>query len=284
MKIVDNKQGRVFSYLRFSSDQQQWGDSERRQEQLAKDWCARRGLSLASDTFADRGVSGWQGKNRTEGALAALLKLAKPGDRILVEDQDRFSREPITKSLPALEHIVASGITVIFLKTNTEVTAQNFHDPTVLYTNFFQFALGSAENAKKSYRLKESWKARKAKLQSGKAIHHKLPSWLVWDDKLDQPVPVPEKVAVVKQIFAWCLEGLGIHAIANKLNETGVANISGSVGLACSQPPAAANLNAASGAKPLAAFSGYLLIFNRSNNSHSDSIPRFCVRLVVVVP
>ncbi len=37
----------VFSYARWSSNQQTEGDSLRQQKQPALDWCARRGLTLA---------------------------------------------------------------------------------------------------------------------------------------------------------------------------------------------------------------------------------------------
>jgi hypothetical protein len=108
MKIVDGSQGQVFSYLRFSSDKQQWGDSERRQGQQALEWYKLNGRTLCEQTFADRGVSGWKGANRTYGALGALLKVAQDGDTILVEDCDRWSRESPLDSLNALRDTVSS--------------------------------------------------------------------------------------------------------------------------------------------------------------------------------
>jgi|SRR5882724_6120348 len=83
----------VYSYIRWSSEPQTWGDSERRQLKDHRDWAARRGLKLSDRTFADRGVSAKAGKNLTEGALGELVKIAKPGDIILLEEHDRFSRQ-----------------------------------------------------------------------------------------------------------------------------------------------------------------------------------------------
>ena len=82
----------VYSYMRWSSDPQTWGDSERRQQKQALDWCGRNGRVMAERSFTDRGVSGWIGANRQSGALGALLKLAQEGDTILIEDCDRWSR------------------------------------------------------------------------------------------------------------------------------------------------------------------------------------------------
>ena len=81
----------VFSYLRRSSQPQTWGDSERRQLQAAETWCRQRGLTL-SDRFEDRGVQAWNEKNQ-ERALGDLLRMAKRGDYLLVEDADRLSRQ-----------------------------------------------------------------------------------------------------------------------------------------------------------------------------------------------
>ena len=40
------KKGRVLSYLRWSSPEQSWGDSEKRQARLAEDWYTRHGNAL----------------------------------------------------------------------------------------------------------------------------------------------------------------------------------------------------------------------------------------------
>jgi len=72
--------------MRWSSEPQGWGDSERRQARLAKDWCRRNGKTLYDKPFVDRGVSAWRGANRQSGALAALLRTVSPGDVILIED------------------------------------------------------------------------------------------------------------------------------------------------------------------------------------------------------
>ena len=82
----------AYSYIRFSSPPQEWGDSERRQEQMAKDHCAKNGLTLSEKSFRDRGGSAWKGKNRSN-ALGELLKTLNTGDTLLIEDNDRLSRE-----------------------------------------------------------------------------------------------------------------------------------------------------------------------------------------------
>jgi DNA invertase Pin-like site-specific DNA recombinase len=82
----------AYSYISFSSPPQEWGDSERRKEQMAKDYCAKNGLTLSEKSFRDRGISAWKGKNRSN-VLDELLKTLKTGDTLLIEDNDRLGRE-----------------------------------------------------------------------------------------------------------------------------------------------------------------------------------------------
>jgi hypothetical protein len=63
-KSTDAPQGRVFSYLRWSSELQTWGDNERRQLAMAESWCEQRGLAL-TDKYRDSGVSAYHGRNRS---------------------------------------------------------------------------------------------------------------------------------------------------------------------------------------------------------------------------
>ena len=220
MDIRDGKAQNVYSYMRWSSEPQNWGDSERRQEQLAKDWCQRNGRKLADQTFTDRGVSGWHGDNRKGRALGALLKLVKAGDTILIEDCDRWSRESPLDSLNALRETVNRGVEVVFLKTGILVNRSNFNDPSVLFPNFFGSYVANAENEKRSYRIRQAMDARREQVKAGKAVQGRLPAWLQWDRKLNKPVVIEEKAALVRQIFAYCLAGKGVRAIERLLQKT----------------------------------------------------------------
>jgi hypothetical protein len=68
----------AFSYIRFSSSEQSKGDSLRRQTALAEEYAQRHGLQLDRElTFRDLGISAFNGKNKTEAALAAFIKACK---------------------------------------------------------------------------------------------------------------------------------------------------------------------------------------------------------------
>jgi DNA invertase Pin-like site-specific DNA recombinase len=150
------EQGQVFPYTRWSSEPQTLGYSERRQEQMPQDWCRRNGRTLAEQRFTDRGVSGRMGDNRKTGALGALLKLVAPGDTILVEDSDRWSREKPLESLNALRDTVNRGMDIVFLKTGVTVSRLNLDDPSVLIPSFFAAFLANAENEKRAYPKRDS--------------------------------------------------------------------------------------------------------------------------------
>jgi len=202
------------------------GDSERRQLTLAKNYCAANGLRLSDLAFADKGISAYHGKHRENGALGRLLKHVQPGDVILIEDTDRWSREDPLDALLCLRAEVQNGVEIAFLRTGVRVTKENFSNPAVLYPNFFGAVLGNAENKKKSERIKSVWETKKAIAASGKPVRmNRLPCWLEWDEKQDKPVVLEAKANTVRQMFDWACEGHGLLEICRKLLAAGTAPI-----------------------------------------------------------
>ncbi|MCX6922525.1 MAG: recombinase family protein [Verrucomicrobia bacterium] len=220
------KLGIVYSYTRWSSEPQTWGDSEHRQERAARDWCQRNNRTLADTRFADKGVSGWRGDNRKSGRLGDLLQVVRPGDTILVEDADRWSREPPLDSLNALRDTVNKGVDIVFLKTGVKVSSSNFNDPSVLIPNFFASFLANAENKKRSYRIREVMKKRQAQIEAGHAVRGALPCWLKWEEEQGKPVVIEEKAKAVRRLYELSLPGMGVHAIVREM--AGVPCISNS--------------------------------------------------------
>lgn len=96
----------AYSYLRFSSAAQSWGDSRRRQTAMAERHAEAHGLALDRDlSFRDLGISAFHGRNVREGALRAFLDAVElgiipQGSHLLVESLDRISRDEIL-SAPA---------------------------------------------------------------------------------------------------------------------------------------------------------------------------------------
>jgi DNA invertase Pin-like site-specific DNA recombinase len=217
MATTKPNSGRVFSYMRWSTDRQTWGDSERRQAQQALDWCQRNNRVLDERSFTDRGVSGWKGAHRQSGKLAALLKLVTTGDTILVEDSSRWSREQPLDSLNALRDVVNKGVEIVFLKTGVIVNRGNFNDPAVFLPNVLGSFIANQENELRASKIRSAMVGKRQKLAEGKLIFGRLPAWLQWQGKPKtegrQIVKNDDKVKQVLRVFELCLQGKGALAI-----------------------------------------------------------------------
>ncbi len=71
---------KAYSYLRFSTPDQQQGDSFRRQVKLTKDYADQHSLELDDTlTFHDLGVSAFRSQNANTGALRLFLEAVESG-------------------------------------------------------------------------------------------------------------------------------------------------------------------------------------------------------------
>lgn len=81
-----------------------------------------KGLVLDTErNMRDAGVSGYSGKNITDGALGAFIKAIEagdiaPGSFLLIEDIDRLSRLPVMEALGVFQRIIGAGITIVTLR------------------------------------------------------------------------------------------------------------------------------------------------------------------------
>jgi DNA invertase Pin-like site-specific DNA recombinase len=210
----------AYSYIRFSTPEQALGDSERRQLAEAEAYCKQHGLKLVN-AFADRGVSAFHGKHRESGALGRLLKHVKPGDTILIEDTDRWSRENPLDALNHLRAEVNRGVEVVFLRTRTKVTKDNFEDMSVIVPNFFGALLGNQENRKKAERVGAAWEMKRKHIGERK-LTSRCVAWLKLTKDGTKFEFVPERVAILRRIFDMASEGRGANGIAKTLQHEGV--------------------------------------------------------------
>ena len=97
-------------YIRFSSDEQESGDSVRRQKDLGHEYAEKNGLKIIEEVV-DSGVSAFRGLNFTEGNLGKWLKKAETGNapkKLLVENLDRITRLPARKAYNKITSILGS--------------------------------------------------------------------------------------------------------------------------------------------------------------------------------
>jgi DNA invertase Pin-like site-specific DNA recombinase len=227
----------AFSYVRFSTPEQAKGASYERQIELAQAYARERGLQLADTTYKDLGVSAYRHKNAETGALRAFLKAVEqddvpPGSYLLVESLDRVTRNSILEAQALFMSIISAGITLVTLSDRREYSKEKINaNPTDLIVSIAVMMRGHEESATKSRRVTDAYdrkrKAAAEHTENGKPFTRMLPAWLTWNEDTQRHEAIPDRAAVVQRIFEMAEEGLGQHAIAQRLNAEGVPTFGG---------------------------------------------------------
>lgn len=214
---------RVYSYIRFSSSEQAFGDSERRQFDAARAFAARRNLPLDETTrLIDRASSGFHGVNRTEGMLGKFLVSVDageipPGSILVVEAIDRLGREDVLTALETVTRIIRKDITICTLQPEAEYNLKSLETGGI-----FQL-VGQIQQAHefsklKSRRIREARESgRRRARDEGKTFTRQIPYWLKIDEK-GKRVIIPEAAACIRLIFELALQRLSRMAIVRHLN------------------------------------------------------------------
>lgn len=216
---------KAFSYIRFSTPEQQRGDSLRRQTEAAASYALRHNLNLdTSLTFRDLGISAFNGANEEIGRLGEFLAAVHHGDiaqgsYLLVESLDRLSRQKPRKTVKMLERICEAGIVLVTLDDQRVYTEEVLDDePMALLVALLVASRAHEESAKKGRRVAEAW-ANKRRHANTRPLTALCPGWLRLSDDRTHFIEIAERVAVVRRIFEMTLSGIGQHSIATTLNE-----------------------------------------------------------------
>jgi DNA invertase Pin-like site-specific DNA recombinase len=223
MPVPDNKPftGKIYSYLRFSTPEQQLGDSERRQLDLAQKFAADLGTTL-DETLIDRGLSGYHGVHKSKGHLGRFLERVEKGeiptDSILViENIDRLSREPTVDAFITFSGLLKSGVNIQTL------CPMQLYDLDALNGGLIHQLVGQmlrahGESQHKSERVRAAREnARRLARQEGKIITSRCPAWLRVSPQRTFEI-IPEAAVAVQRIYDLKLQGIGYNSIAKALN------------------------------------------------------------------
>jgi DNA invertase Pin-like site-specific DNA recombinase len=219
---------RAYSYVRMSSTEQRQGDSQRRQLHAAQRYCASHGLELDTDLdMQDLGRSAFHGANLA-GALGGFLGAVQAGhvesgSTLIVESVDRLTRQDAWTALPTIQALVSGGITIVTLSPERVINAEALTaNPFLIMEILLYIIRAHEESATKSRRAKETWVARRAKVDAGVPQHlGKLPSWITLHD--GRFVVDGGRAVVIRRMAHMVLQGSGQLAIARTLNAEGVA-------------------------------------------------------------
>ena len=226
--VAELTRPKAYSYIRFSTPEQEKGDSLRRQIELSEVYAREHGLDLDDSLkLTDRGLSAFNGLHRTKGTLGQFLKLVEQGEipkgsSLLVESLDRLSREQVLDALTQFTSIIQAGIKVVTLADKME------YDRKSINANFGQLLMSLVimsraheESAMKSRRLKEAWQNKREQASNGgRKLTARCPAWLRLSEDKTVFEAIPERAQVIRQIYQMRLEGKGPELIAKTLNES----------------------------------------------------------------
>lgn len=220
---------KAYSYLRFSTPEQSKGDSQRRQTAMARNYASLHGLELDETlSFEDKGISGYRGKNASEGRLADFKEAVKVGlvpfgSVLLVEQLDRLSRMTPRKAMRVLEEILELGVSVVTLNDGRKYTAESLDsDPTELLVSVLVFMRANEESRTKASRLSAAWSAKRDNMGI-KPLTSISPAWMTLNRETARFELIAERADLVRRVFDLTLQGVGQHKIAETFNSEGVA-------------------------------------------------------------
>jgi DNA invertase Pin-like site-specific DNA recombinase len=178
--------------------------------------------------LADEGFSAYKGDNISKGKFGRFLERAGKGQwrgyALVVENQDRISRQGIVKSGNLLTRLSEAGIEVHFTQDNRVIRTLDEVEPAVMS---ILYAHNAKEHSKKlSDRLGKVWANKKQTSEPGISITGKLPGWL--HGRTGEPITVDkDKAKVVRKIFEMAAKGQGKRLIARQLNQQGIPTFGG---------------------------------------------------------
>ncbi|WP_256469154.1 recombinase family protein [Bradyrhizobium sp. 156] len=224
---------KAYSYVRMSTDLQLKGDSLRRQREASRKYAEKHSLELVEDfDLHDIGVSAYKGKNLVSGAFGRFLEDVREGkiekgSYLLVESFDRMSRQEPMAALKPFMEIVEAGLILVTLDDERVFTGKiSFED---LIISIAKMSRANEESARKSDRLSQAWKAKRAVIGQ-KKLTARCPSWLrLTPDRMGFEV-VEDHAVVVRRIFDEAASGIGTFTIVRRLNEEGIPTFTGKGG------------------------------------------------------
>ena len=223
---------RCFSYIRFSSRQQERGQSLARQTAMANEWCAKNdGVLDTSLNMHDLGVSAYKGANLEDtAALGGFLKAVNEGripkgSYFLIENFDRLTRRQTDEAYQIFRQILLADVNIVTLGDNRTYTKESLNNFTDIIISIITMSRAHEEVARKAELLKKKWEERRKNIKT-KKIATKYPSWLTLSKDYTTFTEIPEAVAIIKQIFTDYINGVGVVTIAGNLNKAGIPCIS----------------------------------------------------------
>lgn len=220
-------------YCRLSRDDEQDGlsGSIKNQQAILEKYAQENGFKNTR-VFID---DGWSGTNFARPAFTEIMELAEKGriDTLIVKDHSRLGRNRLIVGQLLEEGFDSLGVRYIAIMDNID-TAKGISDLVPMQDLFNEW---HAKNTSQKVR-----NVFKSKGMSGAPLTTNPPYGYLKDLENKNGWIVDEEAAkTVRQIFAWCVDGLGPTQIAKRLKAAKVPTPTehwGNIGRNCSKPPA----------------------------------------------
>ena len=220
-------------YCRLSRDDEQNGlsGSIKNQQAILEKYAQENGFRNTR-VFID---DGWSGTNFARPAFTEIMELAEKGliGTLIVKDHSRLGRNRLIVGQLLEEGFDSLGVRYIAIMDNID-TAKGISDLVPMQDLFNEW---HAKNTSQKVR-----NVFKSKGMSGAPLTTNPPYGYLKDPENKNGWIVDEEAAkTVRQIFAWCVDGLGPTQIAKRLKAAKVPTPTehwGNIGRNCSKPPA----------------------------------------------
>lgn len=220
-------------YCRLSRDDEQDGlsGSIKNQQAILEKYAQENGFQNTR-VFID---DGWSGTNFARPAFTEIMELAEKGliGTLIVKDHSRLGRNRLIVGQLLEEGFDSLGVRYIAIMDNID-TAKGISDLVPMQDLFNEW---HAKNTSQKVR-----NVFKSKGMSGAPLTTNPPFGYLKDPESRNGWMVDETAAkTVRQIFTWCIDGLGPTQIAKRLKAGKVPTPTehwGNIGRNCSKPPA----------------------------------------------
>lgn len=219
-----------FAYVRLSTNDQLEGSGDDRQIKSIKAYCKKEKVKI-SKWLEDDGKSGFHAKNLSLTAeLGALIEKVKYGEIvrpiIIAETMSRITR---INSEEAVQYILdlTTQHDITFITTVDSMVYKKGEMGMIGVIKLTAYSEAShAESLEKRKRTLGAYEKEVLNYQKDKSyvFMHTPPSWIkkvkpIGEDRATRLELIPERAAVVKEIFELSSKGKGNIVIANILNE-----------------------------------------------------------------
>lgn len=219
-------------YCRLSRDDEQDGlsGSIKNQQAILEKYAQENGFRNTR-VFID---DGWSGTNFARPAFTEIMELAEKGliGTLIVKDHSRLGRNRLIVGQLLEEGFDSLGVRYIAIMDNID-TAKGISDLVPMQDLFNEW---HAKNTSQKVR-----NVFKSKGMSGAPLTTNPPFGYLKDPESKNGWIIDEAAAkTVRQIFAWCVDGLGPTQIAKRLKAAKVPTPTehwGNIGRNCSKPP-----------------------------------------------